>query len=680
MIFDKSPSYHANSTVIDRRMSMTMCSFFIKTCIMKHLRLCFSVSLLVVAVCCFSCSSDSDEPDNKIPTKEESNKTEFVAWQNAANADIKAVYDIVNAATLGNEVRSAEPVTENGKETGFKISFVDGNSVSVKTSSSASSNAPTLGVKEVDGVYCWTVKVGNETEKMVVTAGGSNAAVVGSDVPKLRIDAKSKMWELSLDGGMTYSSLGQTAQEGSSTPVIKSVDIDEYQNAISFALFNGQTISATKEKVLSIGFEGEETLVVNDVDYRLKIVLPKNLKEEDYLAIKAELLDYDGESVTGAVTRTNTWYVDINKPTFKDGIYQDDAYLRIGNSKEIGCGVLTITLVTTEKGEISCSRPIMIGGEYADTQEKLDELAKTENNVILLSKDSEYTMPKEIAAGVRIGGNNSTMFVPEGIVIDKDGVQLEKLHFKPSNAEKTKGLALSEAMITVRNANNVSFKSCSFLVSSKYGLYVDSANKLIIKNSGFTGSADEFHIKTMGLNALGINGSSTVYIGGTQFFTPYISKAIDVMSSSANLIIRGGAGEGASVIFGTVTSLGNLYIRDTEFADPITQGHELSWPVVIANGEIAYFEGCNFYKTVMDPEKVKETFTGRADGVGERKPCDYKVSGSAKMIFADCIYSNTSFDSVREEIYQQSWGGTVPGEHIFQEWEDYSFSKYFMGW
>lgn len=134
------------------------------------------------------------------------------------NEDIVALQTIVNALQKSVYVTSVEQSYE-----GYVIKFSDGTSATITNGKDGANgtNAPVISVKQdADGNYYWTI----DGEWLMVDGkrvrangiDGENGAngENGKDAiaPEVRINENSKEWEISTDGGLTWTSTGVVAE------------------------------------------------------------------------------------------------------------------------------------------------------------------------------------------------------------------------------------------------------------------------------------------------------------------------------------------------------------------------------------------------------------------------------------------------------------------------------------
>ena len=134
------------------------------------------------------------------------------------NEDIAALQAIVNALQKNVYVVSVTPTAD-----GYTIVFSDGATAEIKNGENGANgtNAPAISVKQdSDGNYYWTMDgewlmVNGERVRAngIDGANGANGEN-GKDAiaPQVRINENSKEWEISVDGGQTWTSTGVVAE------------------------------------------------------------------------------------------------------------------------------------------------------------------------------------------------------------------------------------------------------------------------------------------------------------------------------------------------------------------------------------------------------------------------------------------------------------------------------------
>ena len=128
------------------------------------------------------------------------------------NEDIVTLQTIVNALQKNVFVVSVTPTAE-----GYTIVFSDGTTAEIKSGKDGA-NAPIISVKQdADGNYYWTMDgewllVDGERVRANGINGEDGANGKDAVAPQVRINDATKEWEISTDGGNTWTSTGVVAE------------------------------------------------------------------------------------------------------------------------------------------------------------------------------------------------------------------------------------------------------------------------------------------------------------------------------------------------------------------------------------------------------------------------------------------------------------------------------------
>ena len=185
--------------------------------------LCLALSVVATLLAAVSCQYDDGAIWNEIENVKDRVETLEEAVIKT-NEDIVALQAIINALQKNIYVTSVTP-TANG----YTIQFSDGTTAEIKNGKDGENgangtNAPIISVKQdADGNYYWTM----DGEWLLVDgervrangidgedgANGENG-IDGKDAiaPQLRINDTTKEWEISTDGGQTWTSTGVVAE------------------------------------------------------------------------------------------------------------------------------------------------------------------------------------------------------------------------------------------------------------------------------------------------------------------------------------------------------------------------------------------------------------------------------------------------------------------------------------
>lgn len=170
--------------------------------------------MLLLGFASMSCYDDSalwdsfNELESRIKTLEEQ-CTEM-------NANLTSLRDIVSAMQQGEYIVDVSPLTENGVEVGYKITFSEHGTINIYHGKDGldSGTVPEIGVKQdVDGVYYWTINGEWVLDKKGNKLPVSSSAGADSLTPELKIE--NDKWYVSYDAGKTWVELGDAVASGS---------------------------------------------------------------------------------------------------------------------------------------------------------------------------------------------------------------------------------------------------------------------------------------------------------------------------------------------------------------------------------------------------------------------------------------------------------------------------------
>ena len=204
-----------------------------------------------------------DDIDDKIASLEE--------VVNDINSDIDALQQIVRALQQNVTIDRVEVGTD-----GYVIYFSDGTTAEI-TNGKDGANAPVISVAkdETDGLWYWTI----DGEWLVVDGQRIRAqGIDGKDgepgedaiAPQVRINPDTKMWEISVDGGLSWESTGIVAegQDGTGgSGIIIDVDYTSDAYNVIFTLADGSQISVPKTISVEFDIEGLSSDGVENIMY-----------------------------------------------------------------------------------------------------------------------------------------------------------------------------------------------------------------------------------------------------------------------------------------------------------------------------------------------------------------------------------------------------------------------------
>lgn len=244
-----------------------------------------------VLLCAFSllaflaCSEFDDSAIQEKLKNHEDRISKLETLCNQMNTNISSLQTIVTALQNNDYVTNVSPLTENGKEIGYTITFSKKGSITIYHGKDGKDGVtPEIGVKlHTDGVYYWTLNgswlLDDSGNKIPVTGKNGQdgeAGDAGKDgvTPQLKIE--DGYWYVSYDKGSTWELLGKaTGDDGDS--FFKSVTQDN--EFVYFTLTDGTVIAVPKQVSLSIAFETDDLVVMapnstRDIKYTVTSVLP----------------------------------------------------------------------------------------------------------------------------------------------------------------------------------------------------------------------------------------------------------------------------------------------------------------------------------------------------------------------------------------------------------------------
>ena len=227
--------------------------------------------MMICAAIFYGCSNDIiDELDKANQTLEEKideNKNRIAALEKQCselNSNIAAISEAISALQSNDFVKSISPVYDTDGITiiEYVISFVKSGDVHVYMGKNGKNgHSPSVGIaKDADGLYYWTV----DGEWMKDSTGSRiKAAGENGITPQLRITDGN--WEISYDGGQSWSSLGAaTGKEGMGF----FSDVSWSDDYINLTLVDGTvlTLPRYKSPVLELSIEDNETGAESGID------------------------------------------------------------------------------------------------------------------------------------------------------------------------------------------------------------------------------------------------------------------------------------------------------------------------------------------------------------------------------------------------------------------------------
>lgn len=340
---------------------------------MRKLLFCLVAAAAILAGCNKSeidaLKKTTDDLDARVTALEDLQKT---MWDN-----IQALQAIVNSADF--DYVTGVKALEDGS--GYEISFKKSGKIIIRHGKQGETGAvPDIGVKKAaDGEYYWTLNgefiLGENGEKMPVKGDKGDKGDMGPSgitqtdgtttyFPMMRINEDTLMWELSVDGGVTWKSTNVKASgEGESIFAENGIDSTN-PDYVTFTLKDGTVLRLRKYKEFKIGTdEGNDTYEIKKAQVEIPLSFPAGLTKNECVAIMAQAISSNGTS-TDIRTKASSspWGVKVKMPTFaQDGTYNGDASLTITAPEGVVNGenaLVRVTVIDSNGSETVFSRVV----------------------------------------------------------------------------------------------------------------------------------------------------------------------------------------------------------------------------------------------------------------------------------------------------------------------------------
>ena len=469
------------------------------------------IACSMVCACMFglsSCGDDYDDSELRGDIENlEGRITALEEWQKSVNTDIRSLQSLVAALEDKDYVTAVTPL-EDG--TGYVISFLKSGNVTIKNGEQGEKGedgtTPVISVKQdSDGKHYWTVNgewLLDNGNKIPVTGekgdkGDKGDKGADSIAPQVRINKDTNLWEISTDGGKTWTSTGikatgdkgNTGAQGPQGDAIFAKDGIDYTSDLDnviFTLVDGTKITLPRTSALTVGFESYETFMLTLTTNVIDIVLPETLKEEDYTALVAEVKNEAGVGMDFQTRAASSpWQVKLTKPTFTNGKYQNNAKVTVtATGANTGDkAILKITLIDNRGKEISASRVleyfngVIVDISAGELSNVLSGITLTNINALKVTGtlneiDFKYIRENLTALEVLdLSGTNMTVFPNRALAF--------------YNGENTtlKEVILPEGLISIEEA---AFAHCTALEKLNVPSTVNTLGRWILENTKVT--------------------------------------------------------------------------------------------------------------------------------------------------------------------------------------------------
>lgn len=241
------------------------------------------------------------------------------------NTNISSLQNIVAALENNDYVTSVTPITKDGKEVGYTITFSKSQPITIYHGKDGKDGAdgkdgvngtdgkdgvtPIIGVsKDADGIYYWTLD-----GKWLLDSDGNKIKAIGTDgqdgesgtdgkdgiTPQLKIE--NNFWYVSYDKGANWTKLGAAATTVDET--FKDVTVND--NTVTFTLADNTTFTLPRYKAVSITFNVQEQGIsagqTVQIPYTLKGATDKTIvsaSSDGNYKVKLENQTTDGGIIT----------------------------------------------------------------------------------------------------------------------------------------------------------------------------------------------------------------------------------------------------------------------------------------------------------------------------------------------------------------------------------------------
>lgn len=463
------------------------------------------IACSMVCACMFglsSCGDDYDDSELRGDIENlDSRITALEEWQKSVNTDIRSLQSLVEALEDKDYVTAVTPL-EDG--TGYVISFLKSGNITIKNGEDGTT--PVISVKQdSDGKHYWTVNgewLLDNGNKMPVTGekgdkGDKGDKGADSIAPQVRINKDTNLWEISTDGGKTWTSTGikatgdkgNTGAQGPQGDAIFAKDGIDYTSDLDnviFTLADGTKITLPRTSALTVGFESYETFMLTPTTNVINIVLPETLKEEDYTALVAEVKNEAGVGMDFQTRAASShWQVKLTEPTFTNGKYQNNAKVTVTatGANNGDKAILKITLIDNRGKEISASRVleyfngVIVDISAGELSNVLSGITLTNINALKVTgtlNETDFKYIRENLTALEVldlSGTNMTVFPNRALAF--------------YNGENTtlKEVILPEGLISIEEA---AFANCTALEKLNVPSTVNTLGRWILENTKVT--------------------------------------------------------------------------------------------------------------------------------------------------------------------------------------------------
>ena len=335
-----------------------------------------------------SCTKEDIDDIRKELQEHDDRLTSLEEWQKSVNMNISSLQSLIEALENKDYVTGVTPLADGS---GYEISFLKSGKITIKHGEKGekgeAGNTPVISVKQdIDKKYYWTVNgewLLDDGNKMPVTGekGDEGASAIA---PQVRINTETNEWEISTDGGKTWTSTdvqatGDKGEQGEQGPVGPSgaacgiSDIKIEGNNIIFTLGAGDN-----EQQITIPL-CSAVLTFNDLDE-----ITENSKT---FSTESELFSREDLVIQVRVESKNAYGTDILSRSASEswdiGTSMSDNKLKITVEPAKGTAlnetaILKVSVTTEDGQQLAYGQKVFTNGIFAGvlsptTEEEADE-------------------------------------------------------------------------------------------------------------------------------------------------------------------------------------------------------------------------------------------------------------------------------------------------------------------
>lgn len=432
----------------------------------KHYALLLLIAVMALTT---SCGEDYDDTAIKKDIADLQSRVEKLeTWCTTVNGQISALQGLVTALEAKDYVTGVSPV-----ENGYTITFSKSGAITIYNGKDGAKGAdgitPTIGVdKDTDGLYYWTIKVGDADVKWLEDAAGNKIRTTGDagKTPEISVatdtdgkvywrvnsdwlyDANHNKVQATGDKGASGSA-GTAGKDGDSIFKKDGIDLTDPNN-VTFTLNDkdGTKITLPRTSAIKI-YDSFDDFKIAELNTPKELTLALNVSDTDNKAIKAELTSSAGMAVA-IKTRAaaDPWGVDITAPTFKDGKVdiQPKVTITVKGATEGDIALLKVTVVDKVGKEHAETRVIVYSTQVDVENVELDHITLAVN----------VSEEKDLTATV----------IPVDATNKKVTWKSDRTDIATVTDGKVKGIAAGTAVITVTTEDGEHEATCTVTVSA----------------------------------------------------------------------------------------------------------------------------------------------------------------------------------------------------------------------